>query len=1010
MGGHRLAWSFNELRNLDLQKVYEESKQEVLREHAFKIRLDAADSLEKLKALIFQGAAGLHRWNAAELLEISNRFRLFSAPDCEIQLFEECGNDEFRAIPRAREFYLLALNKTGRLSEAVRECETLIAEGGENGLVWGILGDACSGRMLSAETFARELDNSSGRIDRVLARFKGEFARHFPGSDLSAVSSEQVRSLRHQCLERASEAYRRGFELFGTPFPGFCWMLRTGDRYADLCGQRGAGLASLHQESPAAHVKGLPADHDEEIAGLRAVREVQPALLRMALEMGGGEESLDFWTHAGYLQLYFHEGCPAEEGGALLARALDALDAEFKLEILSRDLSRIRDQFMEIPDGEWKRGLEPGERAEILDRMQAALDELAAGRERFVTCGRTRGAALNEELQGVFDRERTDPLGLFLKSTINFRTLTDTLVPQRIQGGIGRVGARMPDLIVNRQVRDDLLSLVTENILPSLSPAEQTQPKAVISAVRRLVGSRLGVAELQDLQSPAHREFDARSDGLILLSGIDPVMRIGSRSTTALSSALLLHTGDCRETMYLNGALFALYQQMQAKERLAHAMACLERGAGGEALRIACVEIPAILRYQLRGGHVAVYVDAISMDEKYKVKRLTADDPFAMGRCYGMEQLKAGLPLTRYELENAKIVVGYTDGTIRVMEPRDDATGRWRPLPHIPADGGGAPVIPQYGVHGGTLEGIRLLNLVEEHSLCFFHDSESGGIELCDGFYNEQLFDSPYAFGSGPIDTSDPLYRHGLLRAGTRRVRGPDGCVRDHQVFLEFLPFSTTDYVPCLEEGDFPRCFQLMGRLFRGELREERRRLEDGTSAVPYVMEKLGAWQLLYGTAERQRQALDQRFVRVLLELARDRPELVALEDVGRDQPLITQGRESHSVYLVLCGRFLTYKDGKLVKDHGRPLAALPGAALGEISALRDCLPTATVVGEGTVLRIAKAEFVRQMDLNPAFRESVEELVRVRLERDRLRHVQRVPGTGRIVLARRGARTRKPDE
>ncbi len=184
-------------------------------------------------------------------------------------------------------------------------------------------------------------------------------------------------------------------------------------------------------------------------------------------------------------------------------------------------------------------------------------------------------------------------------------------------------------------------------------------------------------------------------------------------------------------------------------------------------------------------------------------------------------------------------------------------------------DGGGVPVIPQYGERGGTVESVRLLNLVEEHSLCFFYDGEAGEIELCDDFCHEQLFDSPYSFGSGRIDTSDPLVRHGLLRGGTRRVRGAGGGVRDHQVFLEFLPYSTTDYVPCLEEGDFPRCFQLMGRLFRGDLREERcRRLEEGTSAIPSVLEKMRAWQVRQGTATRQRQVLNQRFVRVLLELA----------------------------------------------------------------------------------------------------------------------------------------------
>jgi hypothetical protein len=421
-------------------------------------------------------------------------------------------------------------------------------------------------------------------------------------------------------------------------------------------------------------------------------------------------------------------------------------------------------------------------------------------------------------------------------------------------------------------------------------------------------------------------------------------------------------------------------------EKLKVAMECLGRGDMEKLHRITARDIRAVLRYQLRGGHVAVYVDGISMRHKYHVERVSEDDPTAAERKYGVEEFKAGKPLSRYELDNAKLRVSYSDGTIIVIEPRDPASGKWRPIEHIPVlGGGGVPRIPGTGVQGGGITDIRLLNLVEEHTMCFLYDGETGEVNLCDGFYNERLFDSPYQFGSGRLETSDILENHGLIRAGTRPVRGADGKIRRRQVFIEFLPYSTTDYTPALGEGDFPGAFQLMGRLFEGKLREERRRLEEGTSAVPALLEKVQAWQLMPGSAARQTQALDQRFVRVLIELARDRPELVTLQDVKRDRPLITQGHESDSVYLVLSGQFQTFQDGKLLVKDGQPAIAPPGAILGEISALLGCLPTATVVGDGVVLRIAKAEFLRQIDINPVFRESVEELVEMRLERDRLR-------------------------
>jgi len=114
---------------------------------------------------------------------------------------------------------------------------------------------------------------------------------------------------------------------------------------------------------------------------------------------------------------------------------------------------------------------------------------------------------------------------------------------------------------------------------------------------------------------------------------------------------------------------------------------------------------------------------------------------------------------------------------------------------------------------------------------------------------------------SGRLQIADIVEHHGLIRAGTRRVRGVDGEIRRRQVFIEFLPHSTTDYLPSLGEGDFPYAFQLMGRLFEGNCARN-----GGASkrnfGRPAVLEKVQAWQLLPGQAARQTEALDQRLVR----------------------------------------------------------------------------------------------------------------------------------------------------
>ncbi len=138
MGINSTFRTFHALTIADPQEVYEQSKQEVLRQHGFQIELEKANCIERLEALVFKEGSGPDRWTETELVEISNRFRLLSSPENEIRLYEESINEVFRNIPRAREFYILALNKVNRTTDAIEEYRKLIAEGGENSLVWGI--------------------------------------------------------------------------------------------------------------------------------------------------------------------------------------------------------------------------------------------------------------------------------------------------------------------------------------------------------------------------------------------------------------------------------------------------------------------------------------------------------------------------------------------------------------------------------------------------------------------------------------------------------------------------------------------------------------------------------------------------------------------------------------------------------------------------------------------------------------------------------------------------------
>jgi hypothetical protein len=970
------------LSEANLHHVYKQSKQEVLREHAFRIKLESTNSVEKLETLVFEAESGLDRWTEQELLEISNRFRLLGSPENEIRLYEESRKQIFRNISRAREFYILALNKVDRLTDAIEECRRLIAEGDENGLVWGTFGDSYTIRMLSAERFTEALKTVEGDINRVDIKSKEQFQKHFPDINIDSVTIPRAQALRRQTLESAKQIYHKGFQKSGSSFPGLGWMMCTIEQWTDILAFRARLLDKQRQETLVEQeVKNLR-QAEERITTLEGEIESQATLIKIALEMEGGIECLDYWTHVGELQLALIQGSGIAEIEPILARAFTTVDAEFKIVNTLDRFTRIRNQYTKALEITRAQGEDIRRLEQTLETMNTVITELNAGKKRLIAGGQKRGEALNERYRALAEVEPKNGKEVFLKKTINFHSLTNNLVPQHIPGGIGRMGARVPDLAINRSVQEDLQDLIKVKVIQVLTHEEGNKPKALITKIQELVGEGLGVSDLQDLQSPGHHEFNTRSDGLIALSGIDPDMRRGTRSTTDLTASLLMRTGDCRETMYLNGALFACYQQMKVYGKLAEAVECLDLGYQEGFHRITTEEIPEIIRYQLRGGHVSVYVDSIAMKQKYYAERVSKEDSTAIQRRYGVKEFRLGQPLTQYELENSKIRINYKNGTTIMIEPKDSIIGKWCPIEHTHVEGGGGiPTIPDAGPKGENIAAIQLLNLVEEHTISFLYDVKTGETKFCDGFYNETFFESPYQFGSATLDTNDIINNGGLIRAGKRDMIGAEGLKQSRQVFIEFLHFSTTDYEPSLGEGDILTSFLLMGRTFDGNLTQERRRLEEGSSSIPTVLEKVYEWQVQQQeVVAQQTKAIDQRFAKVMIDLARDHPELIQLQDVKDGQNLIAQDQESDSVYLVLSGSLQVYKDGKLLTKDGEPVTVETGGIVGEISALKGGLPTASVTGDAAVLRISKAEFRRQLDINTTFKQSVEELVDTRLK------------------------------
>ena len=208
----------------------------------------------------------------------------------------------------------------------------------------------------------------------------------------------------------------------------------------------------------------------------------------------------------------------------------------------------------------------------------------------------------------------------------------------------------------------------------------------------------------------------------------------------------------------------------------------------------------------------------------------------------------------------------------------------------------------------------------------------------------------------------------------------PDGSRHPHKVCLEFLPFSRTEYEVTLVEGDVSGTIQLMGRTFSGDLKRERQRLEEGTSPIPELLEKVQAWQ----TGKQQstimhNTAAEKKLARLMLDLASNLPEQMQLHKVSSEQPLIIEGTKNPNVYLVLSGQLSIYLRDKRLHDRNNvPVVSSAGSIIGEISALSEGIASATVVGNAFVLGIPISFVQQHLACNPEFRRCMEELARSR--------------------------------
>jgi CRP-like cAMP-binding protein len=125
----------------------------------------------------------------------------------------------------------------------------------------------------------------------------------------------------------------------------------------------------------------------------------------------------------------------------------------------------------------------------------------------------------------------------------------------------------------------------------------------------------------------------------------------------------------------------------------------------------------------------------------------------------------------------------------------------------------------------------------------------------------------------------------------------------------------------------------------------------------------------------------ERRLARLILDLARNHPELAQLYEVNASEPVIVEGQENHSVFLILSGQFRISRDGRpICDDKGVPVVSTTGSILGELSALRGGVASATVAGDGVVFGIEMSVIQQQLADNQEFRKCMEELTQYRIQ------------------------------
>lgn len=569
----------------------------------------------------------------------------------------------FARYESPREDFIVALNKTGQSSRAIREAQTYLAERGypseaDNG---DKLQLALNARLLGGlgKSFKSIHQQAEELIDRCLIDSPViRLTETLTGQPLDESQQRQVLSSARDCLQGEATVYELAERIEAA----------TGAMMTAVVPM--AALKTTVKELERSLTRDHRIDPDlvavtEETSG-RSIGTDLLKLSRVSDQLShqyfrAGFE-VDFEYYAGLETVYDRLLAGDEAGAQRLADVVDfscdredtreyfGLATRMELALIRGHWDRAVSLLPEVADAAevgWNlkstlsnlkklshHCLDQGRDTAMIDFVRASLEaRLGAGVGPHSTWTEQATHDLREQgwsLAAGLPRHPDDPspnpcrldgtapvthltTGKLLHKTFHFKSVNSKMV-----GGNFSFGGALPDITVNQT------DILTARGLLRMMDLEKTDDFTTWNQrVDELLQERFGLEDergrrpLEDLDSPEHKKLDEFRESLLELTAAS---RSGS-SRTNLMLELFLGHGDCRQVAYSKQLLYDVWKRDRQNQHLKSALRAVEDGHHRSAER-SLAAARALERQQLATVSVTIEAPiALRNGEKYKLEK-----------------------------------------------------------------------------------------------------------------------------------------------------------------------------------------------------------------------------------------------------------------------------------------------------------------------------------------------------------------------------------------------------